>query len=66
MTTVQLALRWILDYDAVSTIISGSTSPAHLRDSVAASDPSPLSREMHGVIRDIYDSYVYDDVHRRW
>ena len=66
MTTAQLALCWILDHDAVSTIIPGSTPPAHIRDSAAASDPSPLSREMHGVIRDIYDSYVYDDVHHRW
>jgi aryl-alcohol dehydrogenase-like predicted oxidoreductase len=65
MTIAQLALCWILDHDAVSTIIPGSTSPAHIRDNAAVSDPSPLSREMHGVIRDIYGSHVYD-VHYRW
>ncbi|WP_262177111.1 aldo/keto reductase [Haloarcula laminariae] len=66
MTMAQLTLRWILDHDAVSTVIPGSTSPAHIQDNVAASDFAPLSHELHGVIRDIYESHVYDDVHHRW
>jgi len=66
MAMAQLALRWILDHDAVSTIIPGSTSPAHIHDNVAVSSFDPLSHEMHGVIRDIYESYVYDAVHHRW
>jgi len=66
MTMAQLALRWILDHDAVSTVIPGSTSPEHIRDNVEAAGMDPLSHETHGAIRDIYEEYVYEDVHHRW
>lgn len=66
MTMAQMALRWILDYDAVSTVIPGSTTPDHVRDNAAASDFDPLSNETHGAIRDIYEAEVYDHVHHRW
>jgi aryl-alcohol dehydrogenase-like predicted oxidoreductase len=66
MTMAQLSLRWILDHDAVSTVIPGSTSPEHIRDNVAVSEFDPLSHERHGAIRDIYESSVYDAVHHRW
>ena len=66
LTMAQTALRWILDFDAVSTVIPGSTSPEHIRENVAASEADPLSHETHGAIRDIYEEYVFDDVHHRW
>jgi aryl-alcohol dehydrogenase-like predicted oxidoreductase len=66
LTMAQTALRWILDFDAVSTVIPGSTSPEHIRENVAASEADPLSRQTHGAIRDIYEEYVFDDVHHRW
>lgn len=66
LTMAQAALRWILDFDAVSTVIPGSTSPEHIRDNVAASEADPLSHQAHGAVRDIYEEYVFDDVHHRW
>lgn len=66
LTTAQAALRWILDFDAVSTVIPGSTSPEHIRDNVAASEADPLSHQTHGAIRDVYEEHVYEDVHHRW
>jgi len=66
MTMAQFALRWILDHDAVSTVIPGSTSPEHIRDNAAVSEFAPLSHELHGAIRDVYESSVYDAVHHRW
>ena len=66
MTLAQFALRWILDFDAVSTVIPGSTSPEHIRDNVAASEFDPLPHRTHGAVRDVYEDYVYDDVHHRW
>ena len=65
-TMAQFSLRWILDHDAVSTVIPGSTSPAHIRDNVAAADLPPLSNQTHGAVRDVYEDYVYDDVHHAW
>ena len=66
MTMAQMALRWILDHDAVSTVIPGSTSPEHIQDNVDAAGMNPLSHEVHGAVRDIYEEYVYEDVHHRW
>jgi len=66
MTMAQFTLRWILDFDAVSTVIPGSTSPEHVRQNVEAADFDPLSHQAHGALRDVYEEYVYDAVHHRW
>ncbi|MBO4247168.1 aldo/keto reductase [Halomicrobium sp. IBSBa] len=66
LTMAQTALRWILDFEAVSTVIPGSTSPEHIRQNAAASEAAPLSHQTHGAIRDVYEEYVFDDVHHRW
>jgi aryl-alcohol dehydrogenase-like predicted oxidoreductase len=66
LTLPQFALRWILDFDAVSTVIPGSTSPEHIRSNVAASNARPLTHEAHGAARDVYEKYVEEHVHHRW
>ncbi|MBX0297172.1 aldo/keto reductase [Haloarcula nitratireducens] len=65
-TMAQMALRWILDHDAVSTVIPGSTTPEHIEANAAASEKAPLSNQTHGAVRDIYEEYVFDSVHHRW
>jgi len=62
----QFTLRWVLDHEAVTTVIPGSTSPEHVRENVASADLDPLSHETHGALRDIYEEHVYDYVHHRW
>ncbi len=54
------------DHDAVSTVIPGSTSPDHVRANAAVSEMAPLSNQVHGAVRDIYEEYVFEDVHHRW
>ena len=66
LTLAQFTLRWILDHDAVSAVIPGSTSPDHIHENVAASEADPLSNEQHGIVADVYDEYVRDHVHHRW
>jgi aryl-alcohol dehydrogenase-like predicted oxidoreductase len=66
MTMAQMALRWILDHDAVSTVIPGSTNPDHVQANAAVSEMDPLSNQVHGAVRDIYEEYVFDGVHHRW
>ncbi|CCQ34252.1 putative potassium channel beta subunit protein [Halorhabdus tiamatea SARL4B] len=58
MTMAQMALRWILGHDAVSTVIPEATSPEHIRDNVEAAEMDPLSHEAHGAVRDIYEEFV--------
>ena len=66
MTMAQFTLRWILDHDAVSTVIPGSTDPDHVAQNVAAAGFDSLSHETHGAVRDIYDEHVREHVHQRW
>ncbi|WP_435145192.1 aldo/keto reductase [Halobaculum sp. P14] len=65
-TLAQFTLRWILDFDAVSAVIPGSTSPEHIRQNVAAADRDPLPHRLHGAVRDVYEQYVEGHVHQRW
>ncbi|WP_121821551.1 aldo/keto reductase [Halostella salina] len=65
-TMAQTALRWILDHDAVSTVIPGSTTPEHIRDNVAAADLPPLSAAQREAVDEVYEEYVKEHVHHRW
>ena len=53
-----LAMRWILDYDAVTTIIPGATKPAQARANVRASDMTPLTAATHEALRHFYGRAV--------
>ncbi len=60
MTMVQLALRWILDHEAVSTIIPGASSPVQAKSNAAVSDLAPLSRELHRALAAFYRAEVQE------
>ena len=62
MAMVQLALRWILDHKAVSTIIPGASSPAQVAGNSAASDLAPLTGELHAKLSEFYLSRVRDSI----
>ncbi|MFB6078328.1 MAG: aldo/keto reductase [Halarchaeum sp.] len=66
VSLAQFALRWILDHDAVTTVIPGSSSPEHIAANAAAADLAPLSHRQHGAARDVYEAYVKEYVHHRW
>lgn len=66
LSLAELTLRWILDHEAVSTVIPGTTSPDHVRSNAAVSDLDPLSNQVHGAVRDIYEEHVFEHVHHRW
>ena len=65
-TMAQFTLRWILDFDAVTTVIPGSTTPEHVAENAAAADLPSLSNETQGAVRDVYETHLYDAVHHRW
>ena len=60
MTTAQFAQRWILDYDFVSVVIPGASSPRQARGNAAVSDLPPLSPELHVRLADFYKQEVHD------
>jgi aryl-alcohol dehydrogenase-like predicted oxidoreductase len=65
-TLAQLALRWILDFDAVSTVIPGAKSPEQARANAAAAELPPLSEETHALITDVYRRRIAPLVQQRW
>ncbi len=62
MTLAHLALRWILDQPAVSTIIAGVTRPAQLKDNVEASRMDPLPAGLVEKLKGFYLDKVRPEV----
>lgn len=65
-TLAQLALRWILMHDAVSTVIPGAKRPQQVDDNTGAADLPPLSVETMEKIRGVYDRTIRAQVHHLW
>ena len=65
-TLAQLALRWILDFDAVSTVIAGARTPEQAQANAAASDLPPLPEETMRRIEELYRERIAPQVHQRW
>ena len=62
----QLALRWILDHESVSTVIAGAKTSEQVRDNAAASELAPLSEATHTAIAALYRERIAPHVHQRW
>jgi aryl-alcohol dehydrogenase-like predicted oxidoreductase len=62
----QIALRWILMFDAVSTVIPGASKPEHIVNNAQASNLPPLTLEQMKKVEAIYEKYIKDQVHHRW
>ena len=54
----QWAIRWILDYPEVTTVIPGATKVEQVEKNMSASDLPPLSRSMHLQLRSLYDEKI--------
>ncbi|HLK47621.1 MAG TPA: aldo/keto reductase [Bryobacteraceae bacterium] len=66
MTMAQLALRWILMFDAVSCAIPGGKHPAQVAENCAAADFSALPPETMAAVEEIYNRRIRALVHDRW
>lgn len=65
-TMAQLALRWILMFDAVTCVIPGAKRPSQALDNIAAAQLPPLTDSQMQTVADVYDQYVRGQVHHRW
>jgi aryl-alcohol dehydrogenase-like predicted oxidoreductase len=57
-TLADLALRWCLDFDAVSVIIPGAKNPEQARGNARASSLAPLGAALHAKLADFYTREV--------
>ena len=62
MTMAQMSQRWILDFEAVSVIIPGASSPGQARENATVSSLAPLSSGLHDTLRQFYLSDVHDHI----
>jgi aryl-alcohol dehydrogenase-like predicted oxidoreductase len=62
MTLANVALRWILDQPAVSTIIAGVTRPDQLKANAAVSRMDPLEPALVEKLKDFYVEKVRPEV----
>jgi aryl-alcohol dehydrogenase-like predicted oxidoreductase len=65
-TLAQLALRWILMHDAVSTVIPGARSAEQAQANVAAAALPALGDDAMARIAAVYAERIAPYVHQRW
>lgn len=65
-TMAQLALRWILMFDAVTCTIPGAKRPSQMEDNARAADLPALTPEQMATVQSVYDRYIRAQVHQRW
>jgi aryl-alcohol dehydrogenase-like predicted oxidoreductase len=65
-TLAQFALRWILDFPAVSTVIPGAKTPAQARENAAAAGLAPLDEHVRRAVSELYSARIAPLVHQRW
>lgn len=65
-TMAQIALRWILMFDAVSCVIPGAKNPSQAEDNARASDLPPFTDAHMQKVADVYNEYVREPVHYMW
>lgn len=58
VTMAQWAMRWILDFNAVSVVIPGATRPEQVKQNARASELEPIKSDVLTRLKDFYDTRV--------
>jgi aryl-alcohol dehydrogenase-like predicted oxidoreductase len=58
LTLAEMSLRWLLDFEAVSSIITGASKPAQIERNAAVSALPKLPQELHQQLTDFYQAQV--------
>ena len=65
MSLADMALRWILDHSAVTTVIAGCSKPEQASRNARVSELPPLSPALHEMLARFYDEQVRDLIRGR-
>jgi aryl-alcohol dehydrogenase-like predicted oxidoreductase len=55
LTMPQMAIRWILDHEAVTTVIPGASRVQQARSNAEVSELEPLNEDLHARLRAFYE-----------
>ena len=61
-----LALRWVLMFDAVSTVIPGASRPEQVEANCKAAALPPLTAGQMSALEKLYDEKIKPEVHHLW
>jgi len=61
-TLAQKSLRWILDHEAISTVIPGAKSAEQAKENAAAAALPPLSEDAHAKLAALYEAKIDREV----
>ncbi|HEX6984557.1 MAG TPA: aldo/keto reductase, partial [Planctomycetaceae bacterium] len=61
-TMAQFALRFCLDFDAVTTVIPGATKVSQVESNASASDLPPLGMALHAELEQLYEHEVAEHI----
>jgi aryl-alcohol dehydrogenase-like predicted oxidoreductase len=66
VSMANLALRWILDHQAVSCVIPGARNEQQVVQNAGASKLPPLNPDQAAALAKLYDEKIRPLVHQRW
>jgi aryl-alcohol dehydrogenase-like predicted oxidoreductase len=61
-----IALKWILQFDAVSCIIPGASNVSQVDSNISAFDVPDFTGEQLQAVQEVYDNYIKTSVHHLW
>jgi aryl-alcohol dehydrogenase-like predicted oxidoreductase len=61
-----VAIRWILMFPAVSTVIPGASKAIQVAENVKAAELEPLTEEQMQKVRGLYDELLRETIHPQW
>ncbi|MGE4320055.1 MAG: aldo/keto reductase [Acholeplasmataceae bacterium] len=62
----RIAIRWILMFDAVSTVIPGASQAKYVYENAASADLKPLTNEEMDAVKKVYDTLIKPSIHENW
>lgn len=62
----EFALKWILMFPEVSTVIPGASKLSQLESNIQASDGVPLTAAQMAIAKEVYEKYIKKEVHLQW
>ena len=65
-TPAQVALRWLIDQDGITTVIPGASHGEQARSNAEAALLPPLSAEVLSQLEEVYDQYAAPYVADKW
>lgn len=62
MSMAAMAQRWILDHEAVTTVITGASKVEQVVQNASVSKLAPLTTHLHGLLREFYEHSVASQI----